>query len=378
MVWFFMHNKVYVTCPTLPNSEDLIKLVGDIYERKWITNFGFYEAELLKKLKDFLDLKYLNLTSNGTSALMIALKALNLPKGSEVITSPFTFIATSEAIVWNNLVPVFCDIRPDNFTINAEHIESLITKKTKAILGIHVYGYPCDVIKIRDIARQYKLKVIYDAAHAFNTRIDDAGIGRFGDVSAFSFHATKLFNTIEGGGISSSSSFLSKRIKELCNFGISSEEKISYLGLNAKMNEIEAAWGLCNLKNINLEIKKRKKISELYKSEFTNLPYIKIFNLPKNITNSYQYFPIRVFDKETTIETNRDKIYLDLKNKNIYSRKYFNPICSDVPFLKKYKKDGKLSVANLIKKQILCLPFYGDLSNNDIERIIESIKKYGR
>lgn len=373
-----MEDKIYVTRPTLPKLQGFLEMVEDIYNRRWLTNFGHYERELKAKLASFLDVNNLILTSNGTSALMLALRALNLPRGSEVITTPFTFIATLESIIWNQLIPVFCDIRYDNFTLNAEHIESIISKRTKAILGVHVYGYPCDVDKINEIAKQYHLKVIYDAAHVFNTKINNIGIGKFGDLSAFSFHATKLFNTLEGGAVSCNSVALSKKIEQMSNFGIKSEEKIEYQGLNAKMNEFEAAWGLCNLKIIKSEISKRKKIFELYNRELGNLNCVKIFSLPDNITNSYQYYPIRILDSKKSQNSRRDKIYDELKSKGIYSRKYFNPLCSDVPFLKEFRKDGELPVANLIKKQILCLPFYGNLSESEIEEIVEIIKKYGR
>ena len=240
------NDKIYVTSPLLAAPDDVSSLIKDIWSSKWLTNMGKYHNLLENKLKEVLKVKNVSLFNNGTIALLVAIKALNLPEGSEVITTPFTFAATPHCITWNKLTPVFCDIEPDTMTIDANKIEELITPKTSAILGVHVYGFPCDVEKIDKIAKKHNLKVIYDAAHAFSTEINGRGIGTFGDISMFSFHATKLFNTIEGGCLTYNDDNLVRKIYNLRNFGIQSEELVEDVGINGKMNEFQAGIGLLN------------------------------------------------------------------------------------------------------------------------------------
>ena len=243
-----MQDKIFVTSPLLPDIESLYVNLKEIYDSKWITNMGDKHKALEEALQAELKVPYMQVFNNGTIALLTAIKALNLPYGSEIITTPFTFAATPHCISWNGCKPIFCDIEPKTMTINADKIESLITPKTSAILGVHVYGFPCDVEKIAQIAKKHNLKVIYDAAHAFSTEIDGVGIGNFGDISAFSFHATKLFNTIEGGGLCYNDENLNQKIYNLRNFGIRNEEFVEEVGINGKMKEIQAAWGLVKLK----------------------------------------------------------------------------------------------------------------------------------
>lgn len=259
-----MNDKIFVTSPLLPSIEDFTEQVKEIYDSKWLTNMGSKHKALEEALTIELKVPHAQLFNNGTIALLTAIKALDLPYGSEVITTPFTFAATPHCISWNGLKPIFCDIEPNTMTIDADKIENLITPNTSAILGVHVYGFPCNVKKIDEIAKKYNLKVIYDAAHAFSTEIDGVGIGNFGDITMFSFHATKLFNTIEGGCLTYKDETLVKKIYNLRNFGIQSEDVVEDIGINGKMNEFQAAWGLLNLKQYRKEQERRKVIKEIY------------------------------------------------------------------------------------------------------------------
>lgn len=366
-----LEKKIFITRPMTPKLPKFFSQVEDICKKKWLTNFGSYHEQLEHELTNLLDVNYLNLTNNGTSALLIALKALNLPLGSEVITSPFTFAATCHSIVWNGLVPVFCDIEEENFTIDPKKIEALITPKTKAILGVHVYGFACKIEEIAQIAQKYDLKVIYDAAHAFNTFYNGKGIGNYGDATVFSFHSTKLFNTVEGGAVSSSNPLFYEIVHKLSNFGISDEEHVDFIGLNAKMNEIQAAWGLSNLEIYSSEFKRREKIYDFYFSSLFGKKGITIPRFKDKNTKSYQYFPI-LLDK--VLEPNsRNKLYENFVKHNIYARKYFYPACSDYPCYSNIRGRNNLHVTNDVKSRILCLPFYGDLSDDQLDEIVKII-----
>src|SRR5574344_573046 len=285
-------DKIFVTRPLLPNLSSLETHLNDIWESKWLTNMGSKHNELENKLKDVLKVPNVSLFNNGTIALLVAIKALDLPYGSEVITTPFTFAATPHCITWNGLKPVFCDIEPSTMTIDADKIESLITPNTSAILEVQVYGFPCNVEKIDKIAKKYNLKVIYDAAHAFSTEINGRGIGTFGDITMFSFHATKLFNTIEGGCLTYNDENLKRKIYNLRNFGIQSEEVVADVGINGKMNEFQAAMGLENLKIYKEEQQKRAKVKAFYDEHLSKIKGLRIPKMPDNVTNSYQYYPI--------------------------------------------------------------------------------------
>ena len=367
-----LEDKIFVTQPLLPSLQDVYTQIEEIWESKWLTNMGKKHNLLEEKLKNILKVNNVSLFNNGTIALLVALKALDLPAGSEVITTPFTFAATPHCIAWNGLKPVFCDIEADTMTIDADKIEQLITKNTSAILGVHVYGFPCNVNKIETIAKKHNLKVIYDAAHAFSTEINGTGIGSFGDITMFSFHATKLFNTIEGGCLTYNNDCLKQKIYNLRNFGIRNEELVEEIGINGKMNELQAAVGLLNLELFKDEQKKRKKLKTMYDDFFSNIDGIKIPQMPANVSNSYQYYPIII---EDSFAVTRNRLYDELKKFNIYTRKYFYPLCSDYECYKDLEsaKPKNLPVANDIKNRVLCLPFYGNLYENATSEIMERI-----
>lgn len=370
-------NKIYVTRPLLPNIDDYISNVKEIFSSQWLTNMGVKHNELETKLQDVLKVPNVSLFNNGTIALLTALKAMNLPYGSEVITTPFTFAATPHCIVWNNCKPVFCDIEPNTMTIDADKVESLITPNTSAILGVHVYGFPCNVEKIDKIAKKHNLKVIYDAAHAFSTEINGKGIGTFGDITMFSFHATKLFNTIEGGCLTYNDENLKRKIYNLRNFGIQSEEIVEDVGINGKMNEFQAAMGLENLKIYKQEQEKRAEIKAFYDEHLSKIKGIRIPKMPENVTNSYQYYPIVI---EDNYPITRNELYDRFKAQNILTRKYFYPACNDYDC---YKNDlavklADLTVVNDLKHRVLCLPFYGSLEEETLEFICSFISNGGK
>jgi len=366
---------IYVTQPLLPNFDDLKPEIQEIFENKWVTNQGQKHNLLEKKLEKALKVQNVSVFNNGTIALLTSLKALNLPIGSEIITTPFTFAATPHCISWNNLNPVFCDIEYNTMTIDADKIEQLITPNTSAILPVHVYGFPCDVKKIDKIAKKHDLKVIYDGAHAFSTEINGKGIGTFGDITMFSFHATKLYTTIEGGCLAYNNPELKNRIYNLRNFGIKNEEEVVDIGINGKMNEIQASIGLLNLDLYKNEQKKRMKIKNAYVEQLRDVEDIRIPSIPKNTTDSGQYFPIVI---EDSFGINRDKIYDNLKEYNFFARKYFYPICSDYTPYKNLKSSSinNLPVANDLKNKVLCLPYYGDLDHKTIVQICDIIKSF--
>lgn len=356
-------NPIYITQPLIPDINDYNSYLKSIFKFKYLSNNGPYVKLLEDKLKRILKVQNNSIFCNGTTALMIALKSLNL-RGS-VITTPFTFPATSNSLIWNNLTPIFCDVDYETMNITPKSVEERIDRSVSAILPVHIFGNPCDVYGFEELSEIYSLKLIYDAAHAFKTEINGQGIGTFGDITMFSFHPTKLFHTGEGGMLTYNDNYLDEPIKQLRNFGIKDDITGSILpGINGKMNEIQAGLGLCILDKIEEEIKKRKKIYELYKNYLSGNSWIKLLNIEKNIQNSYQYFPIR-------IKNFRNEVYEDLKRKKIFSRKYFYPLCSDFEHFKHIR--AKVPNAVKISEEILCLPFYGDLSPDDIERICETI-----
>ena len=368
---------VYVTRPLLPDSDDLHLEIQEIIKSKWITNHGKKHNLLEKKLEKVLKVLNVSIFNNGSIALLTALKALNLPIASEVITTPFTFAATPHCISWNGLKPVFCDIEPDTMTINAEKIEKLITPNTSAILPVHVYGFPCDVGRIEEIAQKHGLKVIYDGAHAFSTEVNGKSIGNFGDITMFSFHATKLYNTLEGGCLTYNNNELKEKIYNLRNFGIKNEEEVVDIGINGKMNEFQAAMGLLNLKLFKEEQIKRLKIKKLYIEQLNDIESIKIPRMPKNVTDSCQYFPIVI---EDSFPITRDQVYDKLKKCNILTRKYFYPICSDYKPYSNLKSSSvdNLPQANDIKHKVLCLPYYGSLDSEIVTGICDIIKSFSK
>lgn len=364
---------IYITSPLMPDLRSFSNEIKKIFKSKWLTNMGEKHNLFENQLKDVLKVKNVSLFNNGTIALLTALKALDLPSGSEVITTPFTFAATPHCISWNGLKPVFCDIEPGTMTIDTSKIEKLITPKTSAILAVHVYGFPCNVQKIDEIAKKHNLKVIYDAAHAFSTEINGKGIGEFGDITMFSFHATKLFNSIEGGCLTYNNEHLVKKIYNLRNFGIQNEELVEDIGINGKMNELQAAFGLLNLKSFEKEKLKRAKIKQVYDEKLAQINGIKIPQMPKDTTNSYQYYPI-IIEKNHPIS--RENLYNKFKERNIYTRKYFYPLCSDYECYKNLPSSSivNLAIANDLKNKILCIPFYGSLDIKIVNLICEVLR----
>ncbi len=361
------HEPIYVTRPLLPDIQIVNSKISDIWESKWLTNNGTQHKKLELELIKYLNVKNISLFNNGTMALLLGLKSLDL-KG-EVITTPFTFPATVQALDWNGLTPVFCDIDPQTLNIDTSKIEALITEDTSAILGVHVFGNPCDVYEIQKIADKYNLKVIYDGAHTFGTKIDGQPIGSFGDITMFSFHATKLFNTIEGGALVVKDEKLNEKVSLLKNFGLSGPEEVILSGLNAKMNEVQAGIGLEVLKIVDEERAKRKKIKETYERNLADIPGIRVITNLENDYSSYQYFVIEI-DKEI-YGRSRDWVHDELKKYNVFTRRYFYPLCSEFEWYKHLEsaQPNNLTQAQKSVKQVLSMPYYGELELKSVEKI---------
>lgn len=364
-------NKIFVTRSSMPPYEEYIEMIKPLWESHSLTNMGDYHKILEKELKSYLSVPNISLMTNGHMALEMALQALNLT--GEVITTPFTFVSTVHAISRNNLIPVFCDINEDDFTIDVTKIEALINKRTSAIVPVHVFGKICNVEEIERLAQKYNLKVIYDAAHTFGATYNGKHMVEYGDVSMLSFHATKVFNTVEGGAVIYHDSQIGDELYCLKNFGIRSEELITGIGANAKMDEFRAIMGICNLKYIDEEIGKRKKVYEEYVKQLSNIPGIIIPKIQKGVESNYAYFPV-VFEKET-LGIDRDFIYDELKKQNIYTRKYFYPLINDAKCYCNVYSSKETPVAKKISESILTLPIYADLDIKDVIRIAENIIK---
>ncbi len=365
--------QIYVTQSSMPPYEEYIEAIKPLWESKWLTNMGVYHKELEAKLKEYLEVKELSLMVNGHMALELVIQAMDFPEGSEVITTPFTFISTTHAIIRNHLNPVFCDVKESDGTIDETKIEELITEKTVAIVPVHVYGNVCNIDEIQRIAEKYGLKVIYDAAHAFGINYKGKGIGNYGDASVFSFHATKVFNTIEGGAVAFTDHKLYERLYNLKNFGIRGEELVTEVGANAKMNEFAAIMGLCNLKYIGNAIVARGDCYELYRSKLKKIEGIRLFCKNENATNNYAYCPIIV---EENYGKTRDELYNELKERGIYTRKYFFPITSDQACFKNKYQDSSLDVARSLGKKILVLPLYECMTHETINKITGYIEEH--
>lgn len=358
---------IQVTRPLLPDEESIYRNIKEIWDSQWVTNNGPKHSMLNSKLQKYLNVKNLTLFNNGTMALLLGLKALNL-KG-EVITTPFTFPATTQALDWNDLTPVFCDIDPLTLNIDADSIEKLITENTSAILAVHVFGNPCEVEKIQSIANKYNLKVIYDGAHAFGTKVNNKPIGTFGDMTMFSFHATKLFNTIEGGAIAFNEKNLKEKLDQLKNFGLMGKEEVVLSGLNGKLNEIQAGVGLEVLKIIDEERAKRQLIKSKYEETLVDIPGVRIVTNLENEESSYQYFVIEI--NEEKFGKSRDFVHEELKKYNVFTRKYFNPLCSDFEWYQNLESARPENLPNAHKTvtQVLSMPYYGDLELEHVEKI---------
>ena len=366
-----MNKQILVTESSMPTLDEYVDEIKSIFDSKWLTNNGEKHKELESKLKDYLGVKNISLFCNGHLALMTAIKSFNFPVGSEIITTPFSFSSTTHAIVENNLVPVFCDINDYDYTIDVNKIESLITEKTVAILPVHVYGHICDVEEIDKIAKKYNLKVIYDAAHVFGVKYKGINITNYGDISMLSFHATKVFNTIEGGALIYNNSDYKDKIDKLKNFGINGPEKVEYVGINAKMNEFAAAMGLCNLKHVDCEIEKRGKVYNRYVERLSNIDGITISKKQDKVTENYAYFPV-IFDKEI-FGKSRDEVMDELMQENIFTRKYFYPLINDYDCYKDKYNSKDTPIAKRISDNVLTIPMYANLSLKDVDRICDII-----
>lgn len=364
-------NRILVTRPDLPPFDEFSEMLREIWDSRWLTNSGKYHQEFEKALGDFLGVKHVSLFTNGTLALITALQALRIT--GEVITTPFSFVATTHALNWNGITPVFCDIEPHSCNMDPDKIEALITPKTTALLPVHVYGNPCEAERIDKLAEIYGLKVIYDACHAFGVDRKGRSVLNFGDLSVLSFHATKVFTTFEGGAIISQDGSTKRRIDFLKNFGFAGETTVVAPGINAKMNEFQAALGVLQLKYINQSIQKRKKIAEYYRQNLNGLSGISFFEDVKDVRHNYSYFPIFV-DKELYGKS-RDEVYEALKKQNIFPRRYFYPLISQFPTYKGLEsaKPGNLLNAEDITKKVLCLPIYPGLKESDAKRVVNII-----
>jgi len=367
-----LDKKIMVTRSFLPPYEEYCKEIAEIWDNHWLTNMGIKHETLKNELKKFLKVNNVSLYTNGHLALEVAIKALKL--SGEIVTTPFTFASTTHAITRNNIKPVFCDINLENFTMDTKKIESLITDKTTAILPVHVYGIPCNVDEIERIAKKYNLKVIYDAAHAFGVEIDGKGIADYGDVSMFSFHATKVFHTIEGGALTYNNEEYSKSFRLEKNFGIVSEESVIENGGNAKMNEFQASMGLINLRYIERGIQRRKKIVETYRELLEDIEGITYLKDMEKIKHNYAYFPI-VIDENKYGKT-RDEVFEKLKGYNIFARKYFYPLTSDFQCYGNIENNKEeLKNSKYISDRVMTLPLYEELKIEDVEYVCNVLKE---
>ncbi len=366
-----MSKKIPVTQPFLPNLNEFIPYLEEIWNNRWLTNNGPFHQKLEAKLCEYLGVEHVSLFNNATIALITALQAMRIH--GEVITTPYSFVATSHSIMWNGLEPVFVDIDPATFNIDPAKIEAAITPRTTAIMPVHCYSNPCDVEKIQQIADNYGLKVIYDAAHAFGVNYKGESILKWGDLSILSFHATKVFNTFEGGAIISPDAKTKQRIDRLKNFGIADEVTVTAPGINGKMSEINAAFGLLQLQYIDESMAKRKAIDTYYRKALCEVKGITLYHHNCNANSNFSYFPILV---EAEFPLTRDELYSKLKNNDILSRRYFYPLISNMPMYRGLASSDitNLSSANEIAKKVLCLPIYNDLTIEEVQYIIQVIR----
>lgn len=365
-----MHqDKILVTRSSMPELEEYIDEIRDIWDSHWLTNMGSKHKMFQAELSRYLEVPNIELLTNGHMAIELSLQALNLQ--GEVITTPFTFASTTHAIVRNGLEPVFCDINEQDFTIDVTKIEGLITDKTCAIVPVHVYGNVCNVEEIERITAKYGLKVVYDAAHTFGEKYKGKGIGSFGDVSCFSFHATKVFNSIEGGAACYHDEKFGKSLYKLKNFGIRNAEIVDGIGANAKMNEFCAAMGLCNLRHVDEDIARRKKVVEHYRSRLDGIEGIRLNPIQEGVESNYAYFPV-IFD-EKTFGVSRNEVFEALSKAGIGARKYFYPLTNTFDCFHGRYDIGQTPIALQIAKRVLTLPLYSELSLEIVDRICDLI-----
>lgn len=359
---------ITVTSPLLPSLDDFIPYLEDIWDRKWLTNNGHYHQKLEQALCEYLKVPYISLFTNGTLPLMCALQALRIT--GEVITTPYSFVATTHSLWWNGIKPVFVDIDPVTCNLDPEKIEAAITPKTTAIMPVHVYGKPCDTVRIQEIADKYGLKVIYDAAHAFGVEVNGKSILESGDMSTLSFHATKVYNTIEGGALVCHDEQTKKRIDYLKNFGFAGETTIVAPGINGKMDEVRSAYGLLNLKQVDSAIEARRKVAVQYRDALKDIPGIRFMEDIPGVRHNYSYFPIFINAEEYGLT--RDELYFKLKENDVLGRRYFYPLISEFSTYRGLESahPDNLPIANRIANSVICLPMYHDLIDSSIERII--------
>lgn len=362
---------VLVTKSSMPPFKEYCEEIKELWDSRWLTNNGEKHQLFQKQLKEYLHTPNITLYTNGHLALENVIEAMCFPKGGEVITTPFTFASTTHAIVRSGLTPVFCDIKYDDYTIDESKLEALITEKTCAIIPVHVYGNVCNIEAIQQIADKHLLKVIYDAAHSFGVTYKGISTANFGNAAMFSFHATKVFNTIEGGAVCYSDNSLVQTLNDIKNFGIHDPENTLYVGGNAKMNEFQAAMGICNLRHLDEEIIKRKRVAERYRKHLSGLPGIKLITDQENVKSNYAYFPV-VFESQLLT---RDKVFDLLEKQQIFARKYFYPLTNEFECYKTLRTadSSKTPIAKYVSEHILCLPMYADLSLDIADRICDII-----
>ena len=364
---------ITVTSPLLPDLDEFYELLKDIWKRKWITNNGYYHQELEKALCEYLKVPYISLFTNGTLPLITALQAFRIT--GEVITTPYSFVATTHSLWWNGIKPVFVDIDPSTGNIDPDKIEVAITPKTTAIMPVHVYGKPCDTRRIQEVADKYGLKVIYDAAHAFGVEVNGEGILNAGDMSTLSFHATKVYNTIEGGGLVMHDAQTKKRVDYLKNFGFAGETEVVAPGINSKVDEMRSAYGLLNLRQVDQAIEARHQVAIKYREALREVEGITFFEDMPGVKHNYSYFPIFVNEKKYGMS--RDELYFKLKERGILGRRYFYPLISTFTTYRGLESANPDNLPNAHKmaEEVICLPMYHALSEEDVERIIEQIIK---
>lgn len=364
---------ITVTSPLLPNLDEFNELLEDIWSRKWLTNNGHYHQELEKALCEYLKVPYISLFTNGTLPLITALQALRIT--GEVITTPYSFVATTHSLWWNGIKPVFVDVDPLTGNLNPDKIEAAITPRTTAIMPVHVYGNPCDTQRIQEIADKYGLKVIYDAAHAFGVEVNGESILNSGDISTLSFHATKVYNTVEGGALIIHDEATKKRIDYLKNFGFAGETTVVAPGINSKMDEIRSAYGLLNLKQVDAAIEARHQVAIKYREALQEVKGIRFMEDILGVRHNYAYFPIFIDGEEYGMT--RDELYFKMKDQNVLGRRYFYPLISEFSTYKGLAsaRPENLPVAHRIADSVICLPMYHNLTESEVNRVIDQIRK---
>ena len=366
-----MEKQITVTSPLLPNLDEFNEMLKEIWASKWITNNGQFHQQLEKALAEYLKVPYISLFTNGTLPLLTALQALRIT--GEVITTPYSFVATTHSIWWNGCKPIFVDIEEDTCGIDPDKIEAAITPKTTAIMPVHCYGKPVKTKQVQKIADKYGLKVIYDAAHAFGVEVDGESILKAGDMSTLSFHATKVYNTLEGGALVMHDEQTKKRIDYLKNFGFAGETEVIAPGINSKVDEVRSAYGLLNLKQVDAAIAARQKVTQTYRNALRNVPGIRFFDDMSGVRHNYSYFPI--FINEEEYSKTRDQLYFEMKEKDVLGRRYFYPLISEFSTYRSLPSatPDNLPVATKIANEVICLPMHHTLTDDEINRVLEII-----